>query len=147
MDMQGQTSDNTSGDIELSEATMGKFIDAFTKTPLEKMYFAEAQIAVAITHFFHNLRKEQAVSKEELASRIGRTVEWVEIAEDGAYGELPLPILRTVARALGRDLDLERLFTQMDHPIYTGQIGKSLLDEVAMEEARQSHEIGSEQSR
>ena len=103
------------------------FQDYLSSDPANVGRFAEREIALAVTRLFTRLRKDPGLNQEQLALRLGRTQPYIAKLEGGAYDRCALPTLRTFARALGHDIDVEAMLrpgsslADLDNaPVYEG---------------------------
>lgn len=99
------------------------YIDEFVRYPQNERMLAESNIGLGLTREFTRLRKLAGLSQTELATRVGRKQPYIAKLESGAYDRCSVPTLRTFARALGFDIDVESMFRKIDQSIFSGDVG------------------------
>lgn len=91
--------------------------------PRQERLLAEGSTGVAVTLAFTRLRTDAGISRAELGRRIGRTQAYVKQLESGAYERCTLPALRSFARALGHDVDVQTMLSRIAAPVYSYDVG------------------------
>jgi transcriptional regulator with XRE-family HTH domain len=86
------------------------FLSDYLADPTRERIHHEAEAELVLTEMFVRFRKEQGLTQADLAKRIGKTQPYVAKLEAGAFEKCSIGALRTFARALGRDLDFDRMF-------------------------------------
>jgi transcriptional regulator with XRE-family HTH domain len=74
----------------------------------------EARLNARIAREIYTLRTERGLTQKELAQRIGTTATAISRLEDADYDGHSLSILKKIAKALGKEIDVQ--FIEPSHP-------------------------------
>ncbi|HTD36466.1 MAG TPA: S1 RNA-binding domain-containing protein [Candidatus Limnocylindrales bacterium] len=112
------------------QATASRNADAihadYVEDPDHRRRFAEGEMALAVTRAMTRFRTSRGLSLAELGERVGRSALVIELLEAGEYARCPLPVLRTIARALGYDMEVDILlsmFHTISLPMFAHDVG------------------------
>jgi ribosome-binding protein aMBF1 (putative translation factor) len=94
-----KTTRTTSDAVEITERELGL-------TPLSKRDHAMLAENARIAMYIYELRTQAGLTQTELATRIGTTPSVISRLEDVDYGGHSLKMLRRVAWALGRNVEI-----------------------------------------
>ncbi len=80
--------------------------DRYVSTPEEKRLYEEVKTDFAVAQALYDLRKEAGLTQRELAARIGTQHTVISRIEDADYEGHSLSLLRRVASALGKRVEI-----------------------------------------
>lgn len=100
-------------------------IDQYKQDPQSERLFAESEIGLTLAQRFIELRKRVGLTQEQLADRVGRSQPYIAKLESGAYDRCYIGTLRTFARALGHDVDVDGMFKRVESATFSNDVGIS----------------------
>ncbi|MEO6836539.1 MAG: XRE family transcriptional regulator, partial [Candidatus Tumulicola sp.] len=86
----------------------------------ERLY-RESEVRLDLAERMVEMRRVAGLSQQELADRVGRKQPFIARLERGAYDRCGLSTLRTVARAMGHDLNAATMFVRAAAAHFSGQ--------------------------
>lgn len=108
--------------------TAREFAELFRGDPEHERLYRESQIRFGLSDRMTAMRKQQKLSQEELAKRVGCRQPFIAKLEGGAYDKCEISTLRTFARAMGFDVSVDAMFYAIDSAFFTGHSSTGSLE-------------------
>lgn len=103
-------------------------IKRFRERPKHDHLFLEAQAELRLSEKMLRLRLDAGFTQKGLADRLNVSQAHIAKLEGGSYEKCGIGSLRSIALALGHDIDFDAMFTRRhrrDAPQQVGGVGKS----------------------
>jgi transcriptional regulator with XRE-family HTH domain len=96
--------------VRVSESVL-QTIDEYGKDSAARERLEVADLELELCDRMVDLRKRAGLTQRQLADRLGFSQAYIAKLENGAYDSCGIGTLRTFARALGHDINIDALFT------------------------------------
>jgi transcriptional regulator with XRE-family HTH domain len=104
------------------KTSLKNYIKVFKSDPRRERLVSESRAGRLLSDLMKDLREGADLRQTELAERLGRPQSFISKLELGGYERCNIGTLTTIARAMGYELDFERMFKRLAKSTYSHDV-------------------------